>query len=194
MDRQGLASWHGLNSSSGRQRRTEACERLTFVQALIWQDFDLMTRRCARVEDGDLVAPPVSMVAGQASSGAHDWRGGPQLSRFRGLRILAEFEQCGYIRRTDRRAYRDAEGRYQAAPRAITFTKKFFVELGGESLWRDVLQAGRDALQAARRALEVAGAEIRAGLAALFVYRNIYGPAAAKAKAYLAPRPPPCSR
>lgn len=173
-------------NETGRRRRSEAREAMqSLMQYLIFEEFQIESRRCARVDaDGDLVAPDLQLVARQLSASSTDWHGAP-LSYWRVLRILRQFEKVGYIKRTEQYRYQDAHGGWCASTRAITFTKLFFLELGGQSLWNQVLEAGREKTRAAAVRFAAAGRNARDAVAGLFRFTRIFSPWMTKSK------PPP---
>lgn len=188
--RQGLRTWQQLNPS-GSRRRSEAREALALIQWLIWEEMRLESRRCAYVDkDGDLCAADLRLLARQLSERSKEWGGG-QYSYWRALRILREFERCGYIKRSSQHRYQ-VDGKWRSSTRYVTFTKAFFVELGGLALWAAVTEAGQKKVTDLSTRVKTAGGNVAASLAALFLYTRVFSPWQRKCKpAQPSPKPPP---
>lgn len=63
------------------------------------------------------------------------------MSVYRVQRIFVQLRQTGYITSKQQRYHR-ADGPWRACPAVRTFTKKFFIDLGGKSLWKRLLKEG----------------------------------------------------
>ncbi|WP_346840145.1 hypothetical protein [Microbulbifer sp. SAOS-129_SWC] len=138
-----LTSWQQMNES-GRQRRSESRERMaSTAQGLFSREYQIDSRRCARVTPEGHVAPDMRLVALDISRKGKAWKGAP-MSEARVRMTVREFVACGYIKLSHQQRRQMATGEWQASPKIITFTKKFFVELGGKGLWKKVLKASSD--------------------------------------------------
>lgn len=139
-----LRTWQNMNES-GRKRRTEAVEAMvTVIQFMVAKWFQLETRRCAAPGFEFLTVPDVSHIRNQINE-TRDWQNG-YLSEDRITTVFSEFAKCGYITSHQLRK-KKADGRWQATPALRTFTKKFFLELGGENLWGKIRKAGQKKVQ-----------------------------------------------
>lgn len=141
IDRSVLNAWQEMNES-GRKRRTESIESMVSVtQFMIAKWFQLETRRCASPGFDFLTVPDVAHIRNQINE-TSDWASG-YISEDRINTVFSEFNRCGYI--TSKQVHsKKADGTWKATPAIRTFTKKFFVELGGESLWKKIRKAGQD--------------------------------------------------
>lgn len=140
-----LYTWHNMNKKSGRRRRSEIREAMAAVmEYLISKDFQIDTRRCAKKCKGYTKAPGALTIANQVSK-LKNWHGTGKLSKARVEAIIREFVACGYITLSHQQR-RVINGNWTASPKVITFTKKFFLELGGRKLWKTVTQASQERL------------------------------------------------
>lgn len=133
-----LSSWQNSNPS-GRLKRSEKRETaLSLGQFLFTKWVQLDTRRCA-VSGGDyLQVPNVYHIARSISQ--KGWND-EKLSCGRINDVFAEWNKVGYITSKQKRVKKE-NGKWSASPAIRTFTKKFFLELGGQKLWDDVRKAG----------------------------------------------------
>ncbi len=136
-----LKTWQDMNRS-GRKRRTESIEAMVSVtQFMIGKWFQLETRRCAAPGFDFLTVPDVAHIRNKINETSH-WASG-YISEDRINTVFSEFKQCGYI--TSKQVHaKKADGTWKATPAIRTFTKKFFIELGGDSLWKKIRKAGQD--------------------------------------------------
>ena len=175
--RSSLKSWQTMNES-GKRRRSEKREAMAAViQYLIATDFDLSTRRCARRVGDNWVAPDADLIA-KGISKTRAWAGKKRLSRARVWSILREFAKCGYITLGKQYKSQDGNGSWVSSPKVITFTQKFFKELGGRRLWQQVKRLGVDRIN---RAVNPLGADlpeftVRQKMAELFTINFVMSP------------------
>lgn len=136
-----LRTWH-RHERSQRRRRSESREAgIAVVQFLIANWFQLETRRCAMPGTDFLECPDVKFMA-RAISRSPDWQGS-RLSVGRIYAALGSLVEAGYITRSKQKREQVAGGSWIASPKITSFTKKFFIELGGKRLWRAVLKSGQ---------------------------------------------------
>lgn len=136
-----LKSWD-YHSDSRRFRRSESREStIAVLQFLIANWFQLETRRCAMPGTDFLECPDVGYLA-RAISKSPDWRGS-RLSVGRVYAALKSLVDAGYITRSKQKRQQLPNGSWISAPKITTFTRKFFLELGGKRLWRSVVHSGR---------------------------------------------------
>ena len=153
-----LKSWHKQNPS-GRARRSEKREAMiALAQYLFPNWFQLETRRCAVPGGYFLQVPDIKHLAGRISD-SNVWSG-YRLSVGRVSTVFSEWQRAGYIT-THQQREQSAEGDWRAAPAIRTFTKKFFVELGGERLWNAVKKAGAKKLEKIQRYIDTQGISLR---------------------------------
>lgn len=133
----GLPSWHKLNKS-GRRRRSEAREAMaSVVQFLFAKEFQLDSKRCAKSKGSYHQAPDIELVAKQISGSGH-WSKDSPLSEARARSVIRDFLKCGYIKLSHQQKQQRSTGEWVSSPKVITFTKQFFVELGGKKLWKQI--------------------------------------------------------
>lgn len=158
-DRSILASWQGKNPS-GRGRRSEARESMiSLIQFLFAQWFQLETRRCAAPSGFFLQVPNVKHISNKISEKSPHWKRS-KLSRGRIHTIFGEFERCGYIR-SKQVNQRMPNGDWMPSPSIRTFTKKFFVELGGDKLWQSIRKDGKEKLEKMKQVVTMGGLTLR---------------------------------
>ena len=144
-DRSILASWQGKNPS-GRRRRSEARESMvSLTQFLFAQWFQLETRRCAAPSGFFLQVPNVKHISNKITEKSPHWKRS-KLSKGRIHAIFGEFERCGYIRSKQVNQHMP-NGDWMPSPSIRTFTKKFFIELGGDKLWQSIRKGGQEKLE-----------------------------------------------
>lgn len=151
-----LKAWHRLNPS-GRGRRSEAREAMiATLQFLIANWFQLETRRCAMPGLDYLEVPDVKHMALKVSQ-SPQWKGTGRMSVGRVQTVLGDLIKAGYITRSNQIRQQRPTGEWVAFPKITTFTKKFFIELGFERLWRTVTRAGADKIKAICKRLDEVG-------------------------------------
>lgn len=132
-----LKTWHNMNES-GRSRRSEIREAMASVtQFLFAKEYQLDSRRCAKREGKIIKCVDIELVAKQISQ-SKKWNQGEQLSEARARSVIRDFKRCGYITLSKQQRTQRQTGEWQASPKVITFTKLFFLELGGKKLWRKI--------------------------------------------------------
>lgn len=137
--KQRLKAWQNLNGS-GRGRRSEIREAMAAtVQYLLAKDFNLESRRCARRSNcgSHIIAPDAQLIATQVSK---SWKGTGRISEARVRAVIGDFVKCGYITLSKQHRTKRDTGEWQASSKVITFTKAFFLDLGGKKLWRKILK------------------------------------------------------
>ena len=147
------------------------------MQYLIATDFDLTTRRCARRAGAQWVAPDADLVA-RSISKTRAWQGKKRLSTARVRSIISEFVRCGYITLGKQHRSQDANGSWVSSPKVITITQKFFKELGGRQLWRQIKRLSADRVA---RLVNPLGADLpaftlRQNMEELFAIRFVVSP------------------
>lgn len=146
-----LTSWH-FPDSHQRGRRSESREAgIAVLQFLTANWLQLETRRCAMPGTDYLECPDVHYLA-RAISRSPEWQG-TKLSKGRIYAALRSLCEAGYISRSKQKREQLANGSWIAGPKITTFTKKFFLELGGKNLWRAVLKTGKLKLDKIRQRL-----------------------------------------
>lgn len=157
-DRTLLSTWHRLNPS-GRRRRSERREVMTsLAQYLFAQWFQVETRRCATPGGFFLQVPDIAHLARRIAR-SDEW-GGQRLSVGRITAVFSEWEKSGYITSHQQREQKPS-GEWVAAPAIRTFTKKFFVELGGQRLWNAVKKSGARKLKKIQAYIDAQGIRLR---------------------------------
>lgn len=157
-DRTLLPSWQKLNPS-GRRRRSEHREAMSSLgQYLFAQWFQIETRRCATPGAYFLQVPDVAHLAAKIAQ-APEWKG-HKFSHGRIAAVFAGWSKAGYITSHQVRE-QEKSGEWRAAPAIRTFTKKFFVELGGQRLWNAVKKAGAHKLKKIQNYIETQGITLR---------------------------------
>jgi len=139
-----LSSWQELNSS-GRRRRTEM--RISafpsVVNFLLINWFDLATRRCATPGDsGDYLQVPDNRHIQLKINELPDWKDAP-ISIDRVKKVIHDLKRAGYISKRKQKREQKPSGEWVFTPAVRAFTKKFFLELGGQSLWDLVILEGK---------------------------------------------------
>ncbi len=92
--------------------------------------------------------PTVKQIAQQATRAFP----GKAISEVRVRRLLWELEDLGYIS-SHGQIREQKQGTWVAKPQVLSFTKQFFVQLGGNKLWKRVLKAGSTKLRQITRRL-----------------------------------------
>lgn len=140
-----LTSWHAM---CRRQRRSEIREAMESVlQYLVGEWFQLDSRACGKLKGDTMKVPDAEFIALEISRG-ESWKGRPPMSVWRVRAIIKQFEACGYFKLTKQRKFQHETGEWESGPKLITFTKKFFMELGGEALWKQVHKASLERVTA----------------------------------------------
>lgn len=162
-DRTKLTTWQNMNPS-GRRRRSDGCEPMVAVnQFMIAQWFQLGTRRCAVPSGFFLQAPDVEHIANKISK-SKSWQGN-RLSEERIHTVFSEFEKCGYMKSTQVKT-KKTNGAWVSSPAVRLYTKKFFVELGGYSLWEKVRQSGHQQIEKIKPIAAMSGLTLKELLSA----------------------------
>lgn len=157
-DRSLLASWQKLNPS-GRRRRSEHREAMASLgQYMFTQWFQLETRRCATPGAYFLQVPEIKHLAGKIAQ-APEWKG-HKFSHGRIAAVFSGWAKAGYITSHQARKQKPT-GEWEAAPAIRTFTKKFFMELGGQRLWNAVKKAGAHKLQKIQKYIDTQSITLR---------------------------------
>ena len=150
-----LKAWQFHQPTAGqiaRGRRSESREAgIAVLQFLTGKWLQLETRRCAMPGTEFLECPDVNYLA-NAISKSPDWQG-KRLSKGRIYGALKSLCDAGYITRSKQKREQTAGGLWIASPKITTFTKKFFLDLGGKRLWRLVLKTGKLKLDKMRHRL-----------------------------------------
>lgn len=143
--RVGLKAWNYHRNPLGnvyRGRRSESREAgIAVLQFLTANWLQLETRRCAMPGTEYLECPDVEYLS-RVISRSPEWRGS-RLSPGRIHAALNSLAEAGYICRSKQKRERLANGLWISSPKIISFTKKFFLELGGKRLWKLVLDTGK---------------------------------------------------
>jgi len=138
-----LQSWHNMNPS-GRGRRSEAREAaIAVLQFLTANWLQLDTRRCAMPGSEYLEAPDVRHIARKISE-SPAWAGKAPLSVGRVWAAIGSLTKAGYLKRSKQVREQTETGEWRAFPKITALTKHFFIELGGQKLWKSVKQAGTE--------------------------------------------------
>lgn len=147
--KRGLTALDKLNSS-GRAKRLERREAIAaVVSVLLAKAFDLGTQRCAeKTTDGFTICPTAKTIRNWINRDKR-WDDSNKITLVEVFNALIDLEESGYITRSKQYRRRDRQGEFVAAPKMITFTKRFFLEIGGASdwLWRRVRGQARGRLQ-----------------------------------------------
>ena len=144
-----LSTWHKLNPS-GRGRRSEAREAaIAVLQFLTANWLQLDTRRCAMPGSDYLEAPDVRHIARKISE-SPAWAGKKPLSVGRVWAAIGSLTRAGYLKRSKQVREQSPTGEWRAFPKITALTKHFFIELGGENLWKSVKKAGSDKIRVMR--------------------------------------------
>lgn len=139
----GLKSWHTQNKT-GRQRRSEAREAMaSVVQFLFAKEFQIDSRRCAKSKGAYHQAVDMELVAKQISISGN-WSRDAGLSEARVRSVVRDFQKCGYIKLSKQQKRQLDTGEWISSPKVITFTKEFFLELGGKKLWRKLMKLSKE--------------------------------------------------
>ncbi len=138
-----LKTWGFMNRSGCRRNSARREAMVAVIQYLLGKDFQLETRRCGRREGDYIVAPYAKLIA-RGISKSDEWQGTHEISPWRVRHVIQDFEACGYITRTKQQRRKKESGRWLPGPRMITFTKRFFLELGGKALLGRVMAAGKE--------------------------------------------------
>jgi len=160
-DRKILKTWQGANPS-GRRRRSEAREAsVSLAQFLFVHWFQLESRRCASPSGAYLQVPDVRHIARRITELSPEWRSrGVVCSRWRIQSIFEDWISCGYITSKQQR-YKKPTGDWEGCPAVRTFTKKFFLELGGTNLWNKIQKQGARKLKRISGLISLAGMSLR---------------------------------
>lgn len=151
----GLRTWHRMNPS-GRGRRSEAREAaMAVLQFLTANWLQLDTRRCAMPGSDYLEAPDVKHIARRISE-SPAWIGKKPLSTGRVWDAIGSLTRAGYLKRSKQVREQAATGEWRAFPKITALTKHFFIELGGDNLWKSVKKAGAAKIQMMRARLVLA--------------------------------------
>lgn len=160
-----------------RNMRTERCEAIAaVVNDLVAKELNLESRRCARKNGLYTVVPQASLIAHRISQDSH-WKREP-MTISRVYRALVTLEEAGYITRTKQYRRHKSNGDWLPTPKMITFTKRFFLELGGKKLFKSIQGHARSAMAM----LEKSGVDIMQHFSAheiiaryQYKYREEYG-------------------
>ncbi len=155
-NRRRLKSWHQQNAS-GRGRRSEAREAMiSTLQFLVDNWLQLDTRRCAMPGLEYLQAPDIRHIALKIS-GSKDWKGTRRMSVGRVQAAVSGLVKAGYLARSKQIRKQQPTGEWMASPKITTFTKAFFIDLGGKRLWRTVRKFGADKIKSICKYLDDIG-------------------------------------
>lgn len=153
-----LSTWQNLNPS-GRRRRSEIREAaITVGQFLLTQWFQLETNRCVFSGDLFLEVPTVEHLKNKISQSEH-WQDST-ISIGRINAVLSEWTAAGYITSKQRRE-KLKSGEWKCYPAIRTFTKKFFLELGGKKLWKKIKQAATKKLKKIQSCVDMLGITLK---------------------------------
>jgi hypothetical protein len=162
-DRKKLITWQKMNPS-GRRRRTDGCEPMIALnQFMFSQWFQLDTRRCAVSSGFFLQVPDVKHLARKISQ-TKQWADA-RLSEGRIHTVFSDFEKCGYIRSKQVKVQK-SDGSWASSPSIRVYTKKFFLELGGQALWQRIFQSGQKKLDKIKPIATMCGLTLKQFLAA----------------------------
>ncbi len=144
---------------SGR-RRTEVRQDAgpTVAQFMVLAWMDVGTRRCATPQGGFLECPDAQHIANRINQ-SPAWRSRP-ISLGRVKAMLQEFTRCGYLTGKQLK-HRDEHGNWRSAPALRTFTRQFFLELGGPRLWEQLRTEGKQKIKRWRAAALQAGVTLK---------------------------------
>ena len=137
-----LKSWHRHNGPR-RGRRSEIREICSVALWTYFANWVALETRMVGVPGQNLgepirEVPTVKQIASQATRAFP----GKKFSETRIRRLLWELEDHGYIK-SHKQVRIQLEGTWVAKPKVFSFTKRFFVDLGGAKLWKHVRTAGQ---------------------------------------------------
>lgn len=157
-DRKILSTWQNMNKSGRRRRSCIREANVSLGQFMFTKWYQLETHRCATPGGYFLQVPDAKHLANKISESS-DWKGVP-ISFDRINTIFSEWKKAGYITSKQKRL-KNENGDWRGCPAIRTFTKKFFLELGGNYLLQEVKKAGTRKLKKIKAMVDVAGITLK---------------------------------
>ncbi len=131
------------------------------LQFTIANYFQVESRRLATPSGGYLLTPTVEHIASAMNNKASAWKKSPgRMTKHRVQKAFNHLEKLGYLKTKQQRMINE-NGNYVAMPALRVLTKKFFIELGGEDLWKRVQHAGQAKLDKMKVLLNTVGMTLR---------------------------------